>query len=231
MAQYTIVQEANWFITMKQMIANMTLAGTFAAVKAGALAAWAAFAANPMMWVLAGIVAIIAAGVLLYENWESIEAELAEMKANFDKTWPALVATVKGSINSIIGMINRLIDAINSIGNIKIPDWVPSVGGKSVGFNIPRIPALASGGVVNSPTLAMIGEGREPEAVMPLSRLADITGSGTGGTVITFALVINIQGGSGDAYEQVKRGLSEGQDSFRQQIERYLADRRRLSFA
>ena len=36
------------------------------------------------------------------------------------------------------------------------------------------LPGSASGGIVSSPTLAWVGEGSEPEAIMPLSRVADI---------------------------------------------------------
>jgi len=58
-------------------------------------------------------------------------------------------------------------DTVGSI-SFKTPSWVPGFGGK--GFSVPKIniPALAAGGIVTSPTLAMIGEGRYPEAVVPL---------------------------------------------------------------
>lgn len=72
---------------------------------------------------------------------------------------------IKTPLNWIIDGINGLIGGINSI---KIPDWVPLVGGK--GFNIPKIPRLAEGGVVDRATLAMIGEGKSAEAVIPLDR-------------------------------------------------------------
>jgi hypothetical protein len=54
----------------------------------------------------------------------------------------------------------------------KLPDWLPPpLGGK--GISIPKlpenIPALANGGIVTKPTLALIGEAG-PEAVVPLSR-------------------------------------------------------------
>lgn len=49
---------------------------------------------------------------------------------------------------------------------------------------------LASGGIVSQPTYAMIGEGNEPEAVMPLSRLREFVGSGGGG-----GITVNINGG------------------------------------
>lgn len=67
-----------------------------------------------------------------------------------------------------------------------VPGWIPSVGGKS--FNIPR---MASGGIVNGPTIAMIGEaGRE--AVIPLDR----GGIGLGNVVINvYALTANAEVG------------------------------------
>lgn len=85
----------------------------------------------------------------------------------------------KGIVNSIIGFVNKIIDAINGmIGQLNkvsfsVPSWVPGLGGKSFGFNIPtlaRIPMLAQGGIVTAPTLAMIGEAG-PEAVVPLSKM------------------------------------------------------------
>jgi hypothetical protein len=71
----------------------------------------------------------------------------------------------------------------NSVGKLSfsVPSWVPLIGGK--GFDVPDIPMLAQGGIVNSPTLAMIGEAG-PEAVIPLSKLGSM-GSGGGGTNIT----------------------------------------------
>jgi len=41
---------------------------------------------------------------------------------------------------------------------------------------MPNIPMLAEGGIVTSPTLAMIGEGGQSEAVIPLDRLGDFGG-------------------------------------------------------
>jgi phage-related protein len=73
---------------------------------------------------------------------------------------------VKAYINTIISLINFVIGIINKI-HFKIPSWVPKLGGKEFGVNIPKIPMLADGGIVNKPTLAMIGEAG-PEAVVPL---------------------------------------------------------------
>jgi hypothetical protein len=68
----------------------------------------------------------------------------------------------------------------NTVGKLsfKVPGWVPGIGGS--GFDVPDIPMLAQGGIVTSPTLAMIGEGNGPEAVIPLSKLSSM-GFGGGG--------------------------------------------------
>jgi hypothetical protein len=73
----------------------------------------------------------------------------------------------------------------NTIGKLSftMPD-IPGVPGRGKKFSMPQIEMLAEGGIVTSPTLAMIGEGGEPEAVIPLSKLGSM-GSGGGGTNIT----------------------------------------------
>lgn len=87
--------------------------------------------------------------------------------------WDGIVNGIKGAINWIINGINTFIRAINSI-QINVPSvdipGVGKVGGFAIGLpDIPEIPKLASGGIVTSPTLAMIGEAG-PEAVVPLDR-------------------------------------------------------------
>ena len=94
-------------------------------------------------------------------------------KSNILGIWDGLVGGIKGAINTIIGAINSFIRGINrrkiSVPSVDIP-LVGRVGGFSVGLpNIPEIPTLAKGGIVNRPTLAMIGE-KGPEAVVPLNR-------------------------------------------------------------
>jgi TP901 family phage tail tape measure protein len=92
----------------------------------------------------------------------------------------------KGIVNGVISMFNALIRLVNKIG-FKLPDWL---GGKEFSLDIPEIPKLAEGGIVNKPTLAMIGEAG-PEAVVPLNRGGGAMGGVTvnvmmpeGGTVI-----------------------------------------------
>lgn len=82
-----------------------------------------------------------------------------------------IINALNAVIQGVVMGVNIAIRAINKI-KIDVPDWVPGFGGKSYGFNIkemsaPLIPALAKGGIVNSATLAMVGE-RGKEAVLPL---------------------------------------------------------------
>lgn len=90
--------------------------------------------------------------------WEGI-------KTIFGSVFEGLKSLFKAPINWIISKLNSFLSAMNKI---KIPDWVPGLGGMN--FNYPQIPQLAKGGIVDSATLAMIGEGRSAEAVIPLDR-------------------------------------------------------------
>lgn len=122
-----------------------------------------------------------------------ISTALSSIKTNWSNMWTNMKTTVvnifngiwssiKGVINSIIGgiesMANAVIRGINSmiraLNNLSfdVPNWVPEIGGKTFGFNIPTIstisiPRLATGGVVDQATVAMIGEAGQ-EAVVPL---------------------------------------------------------------
>ena len=148
----------------------------------------------------------------------------------FGAAWAGLKDLVKVPINGVIRMVNSAIGAINGI-NVDVPDWVPGMGGEKFGFNIPKIPELASGGIATRSTLANIGEGSEPEAVLPLSKLDNMlnVNGGGGGMTVTFAPVINVTGG--DAYSQVKRGLDEGVNSLKKELERIQRNERRLSYS
>lgn len=93
------------------------------------------------------------------QAWEGI-------KSIFKGIFDALVGIAKAPLNLIIGIINGLITGINflvkGLNKIKfnIPDWVPAIGGKSFGFNIPeigKIPYLAKGGVLSNGS-AIVGE-------------------------------------------------------------------------
>ena len=147
----------------------------------------------------------------------------------FGKLWEGMKDMARVPLNGIIKLVNKAIGAINSV-SVDIPDWVPGMGGKTFGFSIPKIPELAKGGIATRSTLANIGEGREPEAVLPLSKLDRmLSGGGGGGMTVTFAPVINITGG-GDAYDEVRRGLAAGQESLKKELERLWMNQKRLAY-
>ena len=147
----------------------------------------------------------------------------------FGRIWEGLKDMVKVPLNGVIRLVNAAIGGLNKI-SIDIPDWVPGMGGKTWGMNIPKIPELAQGGIATRSTLANIGEGREPEAVLPLSKLDRMLSNEGGGVNVTFSPVINISGGGNDVYGEVRRGLAAGQESLKKELERLWANQKRLSY-
>ena len=81
-----------------------------------------------------------------------------------DGIFSGIVTVVKTPINAVIGILNSFIRGLN---NLKIPSWVPFVGGK--GINIPTIPLLESGGILERGQVGFL-EGNGAEAVVPLER-------------------------------------------------------------
>ena len=79
----------------------------------------------------------------------------------FSGIFNGIVGVVKWPLNLIIDMVNAAISGINTM--IKTINKVPGVSIPTIG----RIPKLAKGGIIDSPTIAMVGEAGK-EAVMPL---------------------------------------------------------------
>ncbi|MDM0470696.1 phage tail tape measure protein [Clostridium perfringens] len=100
-------------------------------------------------------------------NWRMAFQGLANVVKSIFGTMGSII---KSPINAAISGINMAIRGVNKL-SFDIPDWVPGLGGKHFGVHIPQIPALAEGGIVTKATLAMVGEGKEHEAVIPLSKL------------------------------------------------------------
>jgi hypothetical protein len=70
-----------------------------------------------------------------------------------------IMAAIEGGINGAVGAINALIAAANRVPGVNIPTVSPVA-----------LPRFAEGGVVNGPTVAMVGEGGEPEYIVPQSK-------------------------------------------------------------
>ncbi|AYR04296.1 tail length tape-measure protein [Clostridium phage CPD1] len=109
--------------------------------------------------------------------------------ANWSRAWQGVVnifggimnglgAVIKAPLNAVIGLVNSAISGLNKI-SVTIPDFVPVVGGKHFGVNLPKVPYLYNGGIVTQPTFmggyvagdSYKGRGNQAEAVIPLDKL------------------------------------------------------------
>lgn len=116
-----------------------------------------------------------------------VKAMFTEIGNFFKGMINQVITLFESMVNGVIKGLNFLIQGLNKI-QVKIPDWVPKIGGRSFGVNISEIknisiPRLAEGGIVTESTLANIGEAG-PEAVIPLDKLKDFGIGGGGITVI-----------------------------------------------
>jgi hypothetical protein len=162
--------------------AFLAIAGAIAAVAAAIVVTNIAMALNPFALIAAGIALLVVALVTAYNKFEW-----------FRNGIKAIVNTVigffAGMVNAAIGAVNAIVSAYNSIPLLpdlpKVPNVpVPQIGGTptQVAGRL-GLPRMAEGGIVSSPTLALIGEAG-PEAVVPLDRMQ----SGGG-------ITINVTGG------------------------------------
>lgn len=271
------------------------LASRAAAVAARGLGVSVRFLTSPFGRATIVITALVAAGVLLYKNWDTVKAKAAALAAAFGDRFPAMAAYISGwwqsaaaaganvrevlsnivgfvdnvfagnweaawenvtaifgntfgavanlakaPINGVISSINWVLSKVNDI-SVTIPEWVPGVGGQTLGFKLPTIPALSVGGIATSATLAMIGEGREPEAILPLSKLAGLLDkwggkSRTGGRPvmggdeqIVFSPIFNFYGSVSreQAVEAGRLSFAE----FKRLYQRMKAEEQRKSFS
>lgn len=139
--------------------------------------------------VVAGIAAILFAITTLAGNGEQLIGNLKQtfsglvtfldglINLDIEKMLSGLKGMVSGALNTVLTIVgsvinliirglNWLIEKINSI-SFDVPDWVPGIGGKSWGPNIPlvkewQIPQLAQGAVIppNREFLAVLGDQR-----------------------------------------------------------------------
>jgi hypothetical protein len=163
----------------------------------------AVMAANPIVLFALAIAALVVGLVIAYKKFDAFRDIV-------DAVFSAIKTGIKGGMDAIttylsfvMGVYKAIFNGIatlwnNTIGKLKfsVPNWVPGLGGK--GFEVPNIPMLAAGGIVSSPTLALIGE-RGPEAVVPLT--GPNAGGGMGGNTVN----INVNGGDPNAVVQALR--------------------------
>jgi hypothetical protein len=169
----------------------------FVGFTAAVIALNIAMSLNPFVLILIGIgllIGLLGAAYLKFEGFRKIvDNVFGFMKFMITKV-------VIPAIEMLVGVFKTVFNAIGSIWNntvgkisFKIPSWVPGVGGK--GFDMPKIPMLAEGGLImGGATLALVGEAG-PEAVIPLDRMSEFTGGAGGGNEVN----IYVQGADPNA--------------------------------
>lgn len=117
------------------------------------------FARNLKDNILGGIIQFIK-GVFTGDMKSAFEG----LKKVFKGLINADIILVESFINTVIRALNWLIKQINKI-SFDVPDWVPGIGGKTLGVNIPaisekKLPRLATGTVIppNKEFLAVLGD-------------------------------------------------------------------------
>lgn len=104
--------------------------------------------------------------------WNGVLNGLSGLVRGIGSVMGTIGGIIKGPINAIISGINAVIGGIN---RLKVPDWVPGLGGKTP--NIPTIPQLATGGII-PPTPGgqhvVVAEGGQAEWVVPESKMASL---------------------------------------------------------
>jgi TP901 family phage tail tape measure protein len=161
---------------------------------------------------------------------------------------------LKAPINAAIELINLAVEKINgATGFLRGNSFAKTVGLDMP--EIPKIPMLADGGIISSPTLAVVGEGGESEVVLPISKLREMLGGRTQSSTVqplgelpnlappqasggfglpslsvNFAPVINVTSSGADTGSQVSSALRQGQIDFKRELEQLLRNRRRLAY-
>jgi hypothetical protein len=165
--------------------AFLIIAGAIGAVAAAIVATNIAMALNPFSLIAAGIALLVVGLVVAYKKFEWFSTGVKAVVNGIIGVFEIWANSWIKVINAIIKGYNALplLPDIGFIGEIKIGRIGGGGSEASTGGGI-NIPKMAEGGIVNSATLALIGE-KGPEAVIPLSKMGQMGGNYT----------INVQGG------------------------------------
>ena len=134
--------------------------------------------------------AIDLTGGLAYEFSTNLGNAIAGAIVNGDSFAESFITALKAMAAQLIATIalvailaTLLVIATGGLSGLSMESLLVGMKAVSASSGI-SIPFLAEGGIVTSPTLAMIGEGREAEAVIPLSKLPQMAGAGGTVTVV-----------------------------------------------
>lgn len=150
-AVYSILAQTTAWIGQKAV-----LLGGIIATKAAAAAQWllnTSLLGCPIVWIIVGIAAVVAAVVLMVTHWKQVSAVLGKVFADIKAGFRDFVNFIIGGINSLISSalspLNAIIKGLNKIPGVKLP---------SVSLEIPKVPAFAKGTNFFGGGAALVGE-------------------------------------------------------------------------
>lgn len=142
-----------------------------------------------------------------------------DFKGGLKQVFGGLKDILLAPFNAMASGINSLIRGINKI-KFDVPDWVPGIGGKKLGFNIPQIPKLAVGGIVNMPSKgvpiggAIAGESGA-EGVIPLTNSQAMETLGQAiGKYINISATVPVYVGNKQIAREIKKINAESDFAF-----------------
>lgn len=153
----------NLHIMMALTSAKMKLVSI--ATKAWAIAQGvlnAVMSANPIALVVVAAIALGAAAIYVYKNWDTIKAYFSD--------WSGVTAAISGFIDGVknlfMPLFNWISDKWNAVKNAF--SSMPTGSGDSGAPDVSGLPGHASGGIFNREHIARFAEGNKPEATMAL---------------------------------------------------------------
>ena len=156
---------SNTFSGLRDLFGSLfsgDLGGAFDALK-GILGGLGTFFSNQFKTAVEGVKGIFgSAFTFIADSFRNIFGSIGDK----------IIDYLKAPINGMIGMMNSLITKINEALTFTID--LPGLGERGIVTDIPTIPALAEGGIVEKATVALIGEAG-PEAVVPLDEFTQTT--------------------------------------------------------
>lgn len=138
---------------------------------------------------------------------------------DWERAWNGVKEVFAGVINAMVGIMNAIIGALNWLINqlnkiqFTAPDWVPFIGGKHFGINIPNIPEvpyMAKGGILSSGS-AVVGEAG-PELLTMMGNRAmvePLTNSTTNNNAYLGGLTVNVYGAPGQNVRELAQLVSQ----------------------
>jgi hypothetical protein len=165
--------------------AFLIIASAIGAVALAITAVNIAMALNPFTLIAAGIAILVVALIAAYKKFDWFREGIKFMINGIIEAFETLVNAVIMTVNGMIRAYNALpfLDDVDTIGHVTLGRLQHGDLPDRDSARTKDIPRLAKGGIVSSPTLALIGEAG-PEAVVPLDRLQNgggITINVTGG--------------------------------------------------